>query len=186
MAAMTRAGQQRSDGRARDRYDDVAWVAYHVQRLGLGDPTGIELMASVARTSRLMTSGIEQALKSYSLSYSQYLLLMTVLLSDEGERTLSQISRHMLVHPTTVTILVDQLEKKGLVRRHPDPTDRRVTLARLTPAGKSLAKESTVTLINVNFGLPKLTKQKTRQLLDILAELRFGAGDVPPRANPGS
>lgn len=185
MAAM-KAAEQQSNGRGRDRYDDVAWVAYHVQRLGLGDPTGIELMASLARTSRLMVSGIEQALKPYSLGYSQYLVLMTVLLSDEGERTLSQLSRHMLVHPTTVTILVDQLEKKGLVRRHPDPTDRRVTLARLTPAGKSLAKESTVTLIGESFGLPKLTKPKTRQLLDILAELRLGAGDVASRAIPRS
>jgi DNA-binding MarR family transcriptional regulator len=159
-------------------FDDVAWVAHHFTRLGLGDPNAIELMASVARTSRLMTSRMEDTLTEFSLGLSQYLVLMTLLLSDKGERRLSHISRHMMVHPTTVTVVVDQLEARGLIKRAGDPTDRRVTLAKLTRSGRALATEATSALSSVNFGFPKLNKRQTRQLIDQLAELRSKAGDA--------
>ncbi|PYP76209.1 MAG: hypothetical protein DMD25_11115 [Gemmatimonadetes bacterium] len=37
---------------------------------------------------------------------------------------------------SNITQLVDRLEKDGLVRRRPDPEDRRSVLAELTPAGQ--------------------------------------------------
>ena len=40
--------------------------------------------------------------------------------------------------PRSVTSKVDAAEADGLVRRLPDPTDRRATLLELTPAGRSL------------------------------------------------
>ncbi|MHB8466960.1 MAG: MarR family winged helix-turn-helix transcriptional regulator [Acidimicrobiales bacterium] len=159
-------------------FDDVAWVAHHFTRLELGDPAGIELMASVARTSRLMTSRMEETLTEFSLGLSQYLVLMTLLLSDKGERRLSHISRHMMVHPTTVTVVVDQLESRGLIKRAGDPADRRVTLAKLTRSGRALATAATSALSSVNFGFPKLGKRQTTQLVDQLAELRSKAGDA--------
>jgi DNA-binding MarR family transcriptional regulator len=159
---------------AEPKYDDIEWVGHHYQRLGLGDPDGIELMASVARTSRLMTSRMESALADYSLGMSQYLVLMTLMLSEKGERQLSHISRHMMVHPTTVTVLMDQLEKKGLVKRKGDPNDRRVILARLTAGGRAVTEQSTSALAKVNYGFPDLGEQQTRNLIQLLADLRLG------------
>jgi DNA-binding MarR family transcriptional regulator len=156
------------------KYDDIEWVGHHYRRLGLGDPGGIELMASVARTSRLMTSRMESVLAEYSLSMSQYLVLMTLMLSEKGERQLSHISRHMMVHPTTVTVLMDQLEKKGLVKRKGDPNDRRVILARLTAAGRAVTEGSTMALAKVNFGFPDFGEQQIRALIQNLADLRLG------------
>jgi DNA-binding MarR family transcriptional regulator len=156
------------------QYDDVEWVGHHYRRLGLGDPNGIELMASIARTARLMTSRMEATLAEFSLGMSQYLVLMTLLLSETGERRLSHISRHMMVHPTTVTVVIDQLEKKGLVKRKGDPTDRRVILAKLTAAGKAVTREATVALVKRNFGFPDLKERETRGLIEQLAQLRLG------------
>jgi DNA-binding MarR family transcriptional regulator len=156
------------------QYDDVDWVGRHYLRLGLGDPEGIELMASVARTARLMTSRMEQTLADFSLGMSQYLVLMTLLLSETGERRLSHISRHMLVHPTTVTVVIDQLEKKGLVKRKGDPADRRVILARLTASGQAVTRESTRALANVNFGFPEVGESQTKAIIGQLAKLRLG------------
>jgi DNA-binding MarR family transcriptional regulator len=163
--------------RSGERYDDVAWVAHYFRELGLGDADGIELMASIARTSRLMISRMEETLSDFSLGLSQYLVLMTILLSESAERRLSNISRHMMVHPTTVTVVVDQLEKKGLVKRKGDPSDRRVTLAKLTRSGEAVATGATVALSKTNFGFPSLSKQRARQLINELAELRSEAGD---------
>ena len=46
------------------------------------------------------------------------------------------------VAPRSVTSKVDLAEADGLVRRLPDPTDRRATLIELTPAGHALLRES--------------------------------------------
>jgi DNA-binding MarR family transcriptional regulator len=123
---------------------------------------------------------MEQALADYSLGMSQYLVLMTLLLSEDGERRLSHISRHMMVHPTTVTVVIDQLEKKGLVKRKGDPTDRRVILAKLTASGQAVTRESTRALANVNFGFPKLGKRQTRALIGQLAEFRLAEWSAAP------
>jgi DNA-binding MarR family transcriptional regulator len=37
--------------------------------------------------------------------------------------------------PSNVTFLADRLEERGLIERRPDPSDRRVKLLALTPAG---------------------------------------------------
>lgn len=46
------------------------------------------------------------------------------------------------VAPRSVTSKVDVAEADGLVRRLPDPTDRRATLVELTPAGQALLAEA--------------------------------------------
>ena len=40
--------------------------------------------------------------------------------------------------PSNVTFLADRLEERGLVERRPDPSDRRVKLLALTPAGLAM------------------------------------------------
>lgn len=40
------------------------------------------------------------------------------------------------------TVLVDDLEAQGLVRRRPHPTDRRAKMVEATPKGKKLAKRA--------------------------------------------
>ena len=171
MAPRTQTNGKQNDASS-DRYDDVAWVAHYYRQLGLGDPDGIELMASIARTSRLMISRIEETLSDYSLGWSQYLMLTTILLSESSERRLSDISRHMMVHPTTVTMVADQLEKKGLVKRKGDPKDRRVTLAKLTRSGEAVTTNATIALSERNFGFPDLPSREVRYLIDHLAALR--------------
>ncbi|MGK5638428.1 MarR family winged helix-turn-helix transcriptional regulator [Streptomyces sp. URMC 126] len=48
---------------------------------------------------------------------------------------LGDLARSAGMTPRNATGLVDTLEREGLVRRDPDPDDRRSVLARITPAG---------------------------------------------------
>ncbi|AZK96980.1 MULTISPECIES: MarR family winged helix-turn-helix transcriptional regulator [Streptomyces] len=48
---------------------------------------------------------------------------------------LGELARSAGMTPRNATGLVDTLEREGLVRRDPDPADRRSVLARITPAG---------------------------------------------------
>ena len=51
---------------------------------------------------------------------------------------LSELSDHLHIAPRSTTEVVDALEARGLVRRQPDPGDRRATLVELTEHGASV------------------------------------------------
>ena len=53
--------------------------------------------------------------------------------SRHGRCRSARSAQRLLVHPTSVTSTVDALERLGLVERVGHPTDRRATLARITP-----------------------------------------------------
>lgn len=76
--------------------------------------------------------------RPYDLSTPQYAILFHA--TEEGV-PLSYICQEMLADNSNLTRLVDRLEARGLVRRAPDPRDRRVTLVQLTPQGKALIDE---------------------------------------------
>lgn len=76
--------------------------------------------------------------RPYDLSTPQYAILFHA--TVEGV-PLSYICQEMVADNSNLTRLVDRLEVRGLVRRAPDPRDRRVTLVQLTPQGKALIDE---------------------------------------------
>jgi DNA-binding MarR family transcriptional regulator len=56
-------------------------------------------------------------------------------LTHAGDQPLGSLAACMHVSPKNITLLIDQLEKDGLVRRVPDAADRRSVKAQLTDAG---------------------------------------------------
>jgi len=54
---------------------------------------------------------------------------------------LSALSEHLQIAPRTATEVVDALEARDLVRRRPDPADRRATLVEVTEHGASVLAE---------------------------------------------
>jgi len=63
-------------------------------------------------------------------------------LARRGEIPISSYGEELGVPRSTITNLVDRLERAGLVERLPGPTDRRVTLVRLAPAGRRVVEET--------------------------------------------
>jgi DNA-binding MarR family transcriptional regulator len=55
-----------------------------------------------------------------------------------GPLTLSELAAAEQVRPPTITRLVQELEREGLVVRIPDPADRRITRVRATARGRRL------------------------------------------------
>jgi DNA-binding MarR family transcriptional regulator len=158
--------------------DPIDWVGHYWQDQGLGDGRTFLAMGSLLRMHTLMTAAIDRVLKDFEVTRSGYLVLSTVQLSADGTRLLGRIAAHMLVHPTTVTLLVDKLEQQGLLLRRPHPTDRRATHVMMTPAGTALMKAATHALDAVGFGLPGLSEVDAARLTKLLAKVRSAAGDV--------
>lgn len=55
---------------------------------------------------------------------------------------MQELSERVVLSRSRVSRLVDDLEREGLVDRHPDPDDGRATLACLTPAGRDALRRA--------------------------------------------
>ena len=158
--------------------DPLEWSRRRWEELSLPDPERFIAAAAVFRLREAVVGEFDRRLKAFDISRSMYLVLTTLVLAPKGTRRLSYLSRYLLVHPTTVTLLVDQLEKRGLARREPDPTDRRANLVILTPAGRAIAREATAALAGTGYGLGRVTKRDLRLLVEGMRTARVAIGDI--------
>jgi DNA-binding MarR family transcriptional regulator len=85
----------------------------------------------------------------------------------------------LILHPTSVTNIVDRLERQGLVERTAHPTDRRTTLASITDDGRRVVGKATEAVSSTGFGLAALTDDELDQLTALLRKVRVAAGDFP-------
>ena len=72
---------------------------------------------------------------------------------------------------SNVTGLVDRLESRGLVRRRPSATDRRVKVLVLTPTGSRLRALLLERLTAPPAALERLSLREQRELMRILTRL---------------
>lgn len=162
-----------------EEQDPVEWSRQQWIAQNQPAPDQFTAMVSILRTHQAMCSTIDSALRDFELTRTAYLLMTTLLLSHDGTRRLGRLSRHLMIHPTTVTLALDQLEKRGLLRRMPHPTDRRTTLAALTSAGEELLAKATDALAATGYGLGGTGVDVSAQVVDVLREVRGEIGDVP-------
>lgn len=135
----------------------------------------VELL-SLLHAASAAEAAVEGKLSAIGLSLPKLLALKA--LSDAGESLpLGQLAERLSCVKSNITQLVDRLESDGLVRREPDPHDRRTRLAVLTLAGRKACDEGTRIQQEAERSLiGKLTKDESRQLAALLGKLRMPHG----------
>ena len=140
---------------------------------------------SIYRTDELVRQSNEAALDPHGLTRSRHEALALLYFSRHGEIPLGRLGEHLLVHPTSVTSTVDTLERLGHVRRVAHPTDRRTTLARITPKGRRAIEASNRDMVAARFGLGALDETRAEAVFSILSKVRReGPGAEPTRLPP--
>ena len=132
---------------------------------------------SIMRAQQVVLAAVDGALRPFGLTFARYEGLVLLLYSRKGVLPLGKMGQRLMIHPTSVTNIVDRLEQQGLVRRLPHPTDGRTTLAEITRGGRALATRATVAVNQVSFGLGELSPDDLRQLMGIIGKLRRSVGD---------
>lgn len=158
--------------------DSVEWMRERWVEEGEPRPEHFAAMAALLRTHQVVVATMERVLRGQDLSRTAYLLMTTLQMSRDRTRPLGQLSRHLIVHPTTITLVIDQLEKRGLVSRAPHPTDRRTVLATLTGEGSAVVEKASVALADVGYGLTGVSPQLAITLTEILRGVRRKIGDL--------
>jgi DNA-binding MarR family transcriptional regulator len=86
--------------------------------------------------------------------------------------TLRELAARLLADPPYVTLIVDDLEQRGLVQRTPHPQDRRAKLVQLTDAGRAAAARADAILDRPPDALRELPAEDLKTLLQILERLQ--------------
>ncbi len=108
------------------------------------------------------------------LTHVRHEALALLHFSQTGEMPMGKLGERLLVHPTSVTSTVDTLQRLGYVRRVPHPTDRRATLARITPKGRRAIEASIKGMADDGCGVGALSNNQARTVFNLLAKVRLG------------
>jgi DNA-binding MarR family transcriptional regulator len=135
-------------------------------------------VTSVMRVQQLLLARIEDILKPYGLTFAAYEALRLLAFTRTGSLPMGKMGTRLMVHPAAVTNAIGKLEQRGLVQRSMSPEDRRVVLASITPAGRTLADEATAALNEGAFGLPGITTDQAAELTAALRSIRATADDL--------
>jgi DNA-binding MarR family transcriptional regulator len=94
-------------------------------------------LLELLRTADVIWNASRVLFERWRLGPSQFNVLNLLHLKPAG-LSQSELSRHLIMHRSNLTWLVDRLEKEGLVCRKESVVDRRAYRVMLTPAGAAL------------------------------------------------
>ena len=99
-------------------------------------------------------------------------LTVIKLLEQVGDLSLSELSDKIRAQNSTVTGIIDRMEREDLVVRERSTEDRRVVKIRLTPKGLELARDVPVEpMVIFRSALEALSKEDMQDLLKILLKV---------------
>jgi DNA-binding MarR family transcriptional regulator len=96
---------------------------------------------NMARAYQSVYNALDHFCEERGITGAQFGVLRCVADAGEDGLMLSDLSRRLMVSCGNITGVVDRLEHAGYLRRERSLADRRVILARLTPAGRTLFAE---------------------------------------------
>ena len=126
--------------------------------------------------------------EAHGTSLSRFDVLANLARCEGRAAGATELSRMLLASQGNITRLLDRMEQDRLVRRRPDPRDRRVSQVQMTRAGEALfarlAKDHEGWTASV-FG--SLDNAELKQLIGLLGKLRLrveaaGLGDPSLRS----
>lgn len=136
-----------------------------------------EAILNVWRTGDFVGQRFQQLLKSHRISQTQYNVLRILRGTGNEGLPCGEIAERMLTRDPDITRLMDRLVRSGLARRVRLRQDRRVILAKITPAGVDLLDElerPVAELIDEMMGHMKASQLE--MLIDLLEQARNGRG----------
>jgi MarR family transcriptional regulator, organic hydroperoxide resistance regulator len=128
----------------------------------------VETIIYLYTESRRLTKGMAS---QFGLTGPQ--LTVIKLLETFSDLSLSSLSERIRAQNSTVTGIIDRMEREGLVRRERSTVDRRVVHIRLSDKGLKLARQIQVEPMEIfRDALASLTQADLRDLLRIMNKLQ--------------
>lgn len=157
-----------------------------VKRYPTADKGATEIAMNLLRAESLLSAALNRRFRTYGLSTATFNVLMILDGADEPLCP-AEIGSRLLVTRGTVTGLLDSLEKNGLIRRIPDPTDRRMLRIEVTKAASELLER----LLPEHFRgetemLAGLTPREKESLVRLLGKVQASVASTAGEPAAGS
>jgi MarR family transcriptional regulator, 2-MHQ and catechol-resistance regulon repressor len=99
----------------------------------------LKVFIVLSRALQSLKKRVEEDIKCLGLNPTEFAVLE--LIYSKGDQPIQKIGEKVLIASSSITYVVDKLEKKELIKRKPCPKDRRITYATITDAGIELMNE---------------------------------------------
>lgn len=109
----------------------------------------------LARAANSAMAYARVGLEDADLTLSQFAVLEA--LYHVGPLNLGDLARRILTSSGNLTLVVDNLEKRGLAKRHQQGHDKRFIMATITPAGRKL--------------MAKIFPQHSKRIVEVMSRL---------------
>ena len=138
---------------------------------------------SVARACQLMQQALARALAPLDIK-PPHLDILVNLYRFEGISQ-QELARKLLVGRSNMSMLLPQMEKRGLLQRRPDQKDKRVLRLSLTDAGRALSEEAmriqTELIEHTLSATPVDECQRLADNMDLLVQRMLSSDDMQDR-----
>ena len=134
-----------------------------------------EAYLSIVRTTSALTDRVEDLLKPYGISATQYNVLRILRGAGDGGLCRNELRDRMLTRMPDMTRLLDRMEEAGLVTRSRERDDRRMVLTQITAKGRELLSALDRPMTDLHRDqLARLTEEQLQALIGLLTAIREG------------
>jgi DNA-binding MarR family transcriptional regulator len=109
----------------------------------LEEPDGLAAFAALLKVQAAVVRKLEERLEEHRLvPIAQYDVLLELNAAPGRRLRMQQLSDRVVLSRSRVSRVVDEMEKGGLVRRDPDPDDKRAAYAVITDDGRAALRRA--------------------------------------------
>lgn len=147
------------------------------------DASPMGVIGRMARLAKHLDRSIQGTVSEFGLNLGEFDVLATLLRSGHPyQLSPTELFNALMVSSGTMTHRIDRLERAELVKRIPDPSDRRGTLIALTDKGLSLIEQAIEAHVaNAHHILSVLEESECESLTLLLRKLLLSFEPQPPR-----
>src|SRR3954451_5693385 len=153
------------------------------------DPDVEGIVDRLSMIQKHATKIFEKTLSGCGLNHGEYrLLLRLATRTDDLKMSAGRLSQMLMLSSGAMTNRLDRMEKAGLVRRVPDPTDRRGVLVEMTDKGEKVLDDAVLSSAKEDADMmsalsPKEKKQLNQLLRKVLEQLESGPDIVDDKTD---
>lgn len=143
------------------------------------DRSPMGVVGRISRLAQLLQPELERVFAAHGVSGGEFDVLATLRREGRPYRlTPTELSKALMVTSGGMTKRLSALEGRGLIRREPDPNDRRSTAVALTDEGRRLVETILPDHVaNEQRLLAELSKKERNELANLLETLAVALGD---------
>lgn len=142
----------------------------------MSDKKESRLVSSVIGLNSNIQKRVGRALSVHGIGVTEYLVLNQLYVAPTQTMRRSDLAEEVGLSPSGITRLINPMEKIGLVKKEESPRDARVSLVRLSAAGKQVYKDAQVSFEQASVALfEPLDDKQIDAFTELLSTVSKGA-----------